>query len=135
MSTNTLLSLGNFRFSISTASYETLTKTHGWNWAEQQVLGADPVLQFTGFDAKQITLRGRIYRTFLEQNYSTTPEKYIDALIEDANLGLPLTLVSSDGTVLGYWVVISLNLTDNFINKNGMPQKIEFDLTIKRYAP
>lgn len=134
METDTLLSLGNFKFSISTATYETLNKSHGWNWVGQPVIGADPALQFVGNETKSITIRGKMYHTFLGANYGTTPQEQIDNLIKDADAGLPLTLVTADGTILGYWVVVSLNLTDSFIMRSGNAQKVEFDLTIKRYS-
>jgi phage protein U len=41
-------------------------------------------------------------------------------------------LITDSGEILGKFVIISINETQSFFSKNGVPQKVEFTLTLKR---
>jgi phage protein U len=41
-------------------------------------------------------------------------------------------LITDSGEILGKFVIISISETQSFFNKNGVPQKVEFTLTLKR---
>jgi phage protein U len=41
-------------------------------------------------------------------------------------------LITDSGEILGKFVIVSISETQSFFNKNGVPQKVEFTLTLKR---
>ena len=126
--TETMLALGDFRFSLATAAFEEISRSTGWEWAEQNRIGITPVLQYTGKNAESITLPGRIYPHFaggLDQ---------VTKMREMADKGEPLLLVAGTGTVLGEWVITSLEETGKTLWANGVPRLIEFKLSLKRYS-
>jgi phage protein U len=41
-------------------------------------------------------------------------------------------LITDSGEILGKFVIISISETQSYFNKNGVPQKVEFSLNLKR---
>jgi phage protein U len=41
-------------------------------------------------------------------------------------------LIADSGEILGKFVIVSISETQSYFNKNGVPQKVEFKLTLKR---
>lgn len=56
-----MMALGSYRFSLSTAAYDSLSREAAWRWPAQDRLGAHPVLQYTGPGANSIDLEGMIH--------------------------------------------------------------------------
>jgi phage protein U len=131
MAAETLIALGDFRFSVATASPENIQTQEGWSWAEQTLLGTTPSLQFVSKQAPVKSLRGRIYPEFrggLDQ---------IKTLKAMAGRGKPMTLTvqqGDTGIVLGDWVILAVDETESFIDKFGRPRKIEFSISLKFYS-
>lgn len=131
MAAETLIALGDFRFSVATASPENIQTQEGWSWAEQTLLGTTPSLQFVSKQAPVKSLRGRIYPEFrggLDQ---------IKTLKAMAGMGKPMTLTvqqGDTGVVLGDWVILAVDETESFIDKFGRPRKIEFSISLKFYS-
>lgn len=127
-----MLALGQFRFSIETAAYQTLTRTQGWTWIEQARVGDYPLLQMTGKDAPTITLRGTIYPEY-RGGY-----EQVGLMAAEADMGQPLDLLAFDNSVagvyLGRWVIMGLNEEQGVFRSNGAPRRIEFIIVLKRYS-
>jgi phage protein U len=41
-------------------------------------------------------------------------------------------LIADSGEILGKFVIVSISETQSYFNKNGIPQKVEFSLSLKR---
>jgi phage protein U len=55
-----MLSLGSYRFSLSTAAYNEMERTAHWRWPSQDVLRAMPVRQWVGPGDRTINLSGLV---------------------------------------------------------------------------
>jgi phage protein U len=60
-------------------------------------------------------------------NYQTIADIRNSDLCKTAN-----NLITDSGEILGKFVIISISENQSFFNKNGIPQKVEFKLTLKR---
>lgn len=64
INSGTMMMLGQYRFSIDSAAYQTFTRSTEYRWEEQKRLGKDPAMQFVGPGTDTITLEGTIYPHF-----------------------------------------------------------------------
>jgi phage protein U len=62
-----------------------------------------------------------------DTNYQTIADIRNSDLCKTAN-----NLITDSGEILGKFVIISISETQSYFNKNGVPQKVEFKLTLKR---
>ncbi|EMK8764601.1 phage tail protein, partial [Escherichia coli] len=94
-----MLSFGEFEFSIDTAAYNAMKRTMEWRWDEQQLIGKNDLLQYTGKGARAITLEGMVHAGFRDG----VGMDALDTLVQmvDDNPA-PYLLVSSTGDVMGY---------------------------------
>jgi phage protein U len=60
-------------------------------------------------------------------NYQTIADIRNSDLCKTAN-----NLIADSGEILGKFVIISISENQSYFNKNGVPQKVEFKLTLKR---
>jgi len=123
---NTMMVLGIFRFSIDTAAYDSLFTTQDWEWPNQPVIGAYPVLQYTGPSPEERQFKGVILPSFrggLAQ---------IELMRQQANLGSPLLLVAGTGLILGFWAITHVERYETIFWPDGLPRKIEFNMQIRR---
>ena len=128
MSERTLLALGEFRFEIATAAYQTLSLNQSWRWPGQARINRDPALQFVGRDTGEIALDGNIYPSFkggLGQ---------VEAMRRMADLGKPLLLVDGLGRIWGKWVITEIGDTRTVFSADGQPRQIKFNLSLKFYG-
>ena len=130
-----MLALGDYRFSIATAAYQSLVRTQSWNWTEIARVGQEPVLQLTGKTSPTITLQGTIYPEF-RGGFTQVTE-----MTAEAEKGTPLDLLGFDsngelntGVYIGQWVILAIGESHRVFRANGSPRAIEFTITLKRYA-
>ena len=124
----TMMALGEFRFSIQTAAYQTLRQNHQYRWESLARLHTRPALQFLGVGEESMELVGTIYPHFqggLAQ---------IKTLTESASNGDAMTLVDGEGLVWGKWVVRQVSEEHSYFLPSGQPLKMTFTLTLLRYA-
>ncbi len=122
-----LLSLGDFRFSIDTAAFDSLDLSAEYPWARVDRLGNHPQLQAMGKEHRTMTLKGIIITTY--RGGVGQPE----ALREMAGRMEPLELVSGDGRAWGKWCVKGIQESDSYFFRDGVPQKQTFDLELERF--
>lgn len=122
-----MMALGTYRFALGTAAYQQLNRQTDYSWNERERVNKDPLLQFTGVITNQITLQGMILPEF-RGGYGQ-----LDQMRDQADKGVPLSLISGTGRYLGQWAVTSIGETQEFFWANGLPRKIDFQLTLKRY--
>jgi phage protein U len=61
------------------------------------------------------------------ENYQTIADIRNSELCKTAN-----NLISDSGEILGKFVIISISETQSYFNKNGVAQRVEFSLSLKR---
>ncbi|WP_086930633.1 phage tail protein [Agarilytica rhodophyticola] len=124
----TMLALGNFRFSLDTAAYSELKRNCAYRWSSVERLDARPARQFIGLGEETINLTGMIlphYKGGLNQ---------IEKLKALAGNGEPLIMVDGKGIAWGNWVALSIEETQTFFTANGLPRKITFTINLGRYG-
>lgn len=122
-----MLQLGGYQFSVDTGAYQELSREAEYRWASQERIGAVDALQFTGYGAERIEVRGVIYP------FHKGGLGQLDSMRTQAGLGLPLPLVSGQGRILGLWVIQSVREGQRVFAREGVPRRQEFDLSMRRY--
>jgi len=124
-----LMSLGSFKFEISTAAYSELRRANAWRWSGQARIGLHDRLQYVGRDNETITLIGTVYPGIRGAGVGQ-----LERLREIGNSGEPQLLVSGEGDVMGYWVLESEDSSESRFVRGGAPRKQTFSLAIKFYG-
>lgn len=123
-----MLSLGPHKLSPTSLKY---SKENHWSTIE--CVGKMPLLQNIGQGAENIDLEGIIYPNYfnkLDQYYFNK----LDQLKNTKESGEHHTLVDSSGNVFGQFVIIRLEEKQTYFLPNGLPKKVEFSLSLKRYS-
>lgn len=123
-----MLILGGFPFMLETAPFQSLARSSGWNWPEQQVIGSTPALQYTGKQAETVTLTGMLCPEL------TGDRSSLESLRLLADLGRPLPLVSGTGLFMGLWVIEELQQDEDVHFADGVPRRMMFTLSLKKYG-
>ena len=124
-----MLAIGDFKFSINTAAYQSLQRSINYRWQSQERIGRMPAQQFVGIGEESISLDGIIYPHFNNEGIKQITE--IEIMAAD---GLPLDVIDGGGNSYGQWVIISINETKTIFFSNGAPRKVEFTISIKKYG-
>ena len=124
----TMIALGPFRFSLSGAAYDELTRSSRWDWKPVDRVGELPALQYTGPQNETITLSGRIIPGF------TGGAEQMARMRALAGLGMPMTLIDGTGRVHGLWVIESVEDTGTKHWRDGYPRMITFNVGLKQYG-
>jgi len=122
-----MMQLGGFQFSIDRAAYQELSRSAEYRWAEQARIGAADALQFTGYGAEEISLRGVIYPEYKGGTGQ------VAVMRTQASLGVPLPLISGGGGVFGLWVIMGVREGQRIFARGGAPRRQEFELRLRRY--
>jgi phage protein U len=122
-----MMALGTYRFALATAAYQQLSRQTDYNWQEQERVGRDPLLQWTGTITDQITLQGIILPEFRGGLIQLTHMR------AEAARGVPLPLITGLGTSLGLWSITSISEDQDTFWDNGKPRKVGFQISIKKY--
>lgn len=128
ISGNIMMALGNYRFGLPTAAYQQLQRTHTYRWPEQQRMGREPAMQFTGPGGETIELEGVIhphYKGGLGQ---------LDAMRAEAATGKPLLLVDGRGRQWGKYCIMEIRETQTLFAAGGVPLKQQFSMRLARYG-
>jgi len=129
-----MMKLGTFGFQTSTAAYQELRRVSDYRWQAQNRIGAKPAQQFLGIGNDEITLNGVVFPIII-QNKATRPMEDLRKL---AALGNPQRMIAAPngqtGYILGQWVIMQVSETDSAFAQGGLPQKVEFSLTLKAYG-
>jgi phage protein U len=123
----TMMTLGGFKFGVSTAAYQELKRTTEYLWPSQQRFGAAPALQSTGLGDDAISLSGVVYP---EWNGGTGQLDDLRSLAADRQ---PLTMIDGRGNVLGRWVIERVEEGQSVFAQAGVARKQEFTLGLKKY--
>lgn len=123
-----MMAFGPYRFTIGTAAYQQLQKTINYRWQAQDRINNNPALQFVGVGEEQIDLEGTIYPHF-KGGFNQ-----INNMRNMANLAAPMFLIDGFGRILGKWVIMQIEETNEVFSSNGIPRKINFRISIAKYG-
>lgn len=136
--------LGVFPFMIDTMAYDKLERSYEYKWASQDRLPhpllkkigvGGPALQYFGPGAQTISINGTIYPGQAGMKSSLVLLRWL------AELGKPYLLVTSEGKIMGWWVIKSISETSSEYKKSVglpflgtvVPRKVEFNMTLQRF--
>ena len=125
---DTMIALCGYRFSLTSAAYQEIRKSHTYRWQAQERLQRRPAQQFVGLGNETLDLKGTIYPHFqggLQQ---------LELMRAQAGRGEPLLLVDGLGFIWGQWVILQVDETQTLLLTNGLPRKQEFQLRLTRYG-
>lgn len=122
-----MLMWGKYAFGVNNAAFQQLERQRGWRWAQQDLYGRAPKLQYTGEEEDTITLPGLIYP---EWRGGTGQ---IDDMRAIADLAEPQTLIDGRGNILGLFVATSISETQSEFGGFGIPRRQEFTISLKRF--
>ena len=123
-----MMALGDFRFSVNSAAYDSLRRSDEFRWASQDVIGREPALQYLGLGKTTVEMSGTIhphYKGGLRQ---------IDRMRTEARKGEPLRWTDALGNANGLWVIVRIEETQSRHLANGAPLKVEFRIELGRYG-
>ncbi|MGZ4954448.1 MAG: phage tail protein [Methylobacter sp.] len=126
--TDVMMRLGAFNFSISTAAYQSFSRSTAYRWQAQERFGQIPAQQYTGPGEDSITLAGDIYPDFAGGLHQ------IDDMRTEAAKGQPLLLVDDNGYVWKKWVIQSIEENKDTFLSNGVARKQSFTLKMTQYG-
>ena len=118
-----MLSLGPYKFSPTSLNY---SKENRWSTIE--CIGKIPSLQNIGQGGENIDLEGVIYL------HNSNGLNQLKNMKEAEKNQKPHTLVDSLGNVLGMFVIVRLEEKYTEYFPCGLPKKVEFSLSLKRYS-
>lgn len=121
-----MMSLGQFVFSLTTLAYQELQRQTSWRHAANSRVGARPARQFLGPGDDTITLAGMVAMEFSNGTAS------LDEIRTMADTGKAWPLVDGAGYVYGQWVIEGLNTTNTLFLANGVPRRVEFQISLTR---
>jgi phage protein U len=124
-----MLSLDHFVFSLTTAPYKELQRQRNWKHATSSRVGARAASQYVAPGDDTITLAGMVAA---DNKIGTRAS--LDDLAKMGDVGDAYVLVDGMGTVFGAFIIDGLNETATYHTSEGIPRKIEFNLTLKRVA-
>lgn len=123
-----LMVYGLFVFSVRGIPFDALERERNWRWAANEPVGAPPVLQYLGRGGETITLSGVLHPEYTAGTMS------LDMLQMMADTGKQWLLMSGYGNIYGYYVLEQISDAQTYQTENGIPQRIEFTITLRRYA-
>ncbi len=127
-SAQVMLMLGDFAFSADSTAYQQLSREATWRWGEQERIGRQSLMQYTGKGARTVRLEGQVHAFF---GKGVGPLESLFLMGEDAR---PLQLVSGSGEILGWWVITAFSeVTSRFLPGGGHRNKT-WTMTLKYYA-
>lgn len=120
-----LITLGQFAFGIDTLAFDKLVRSSTWRHPSNSRVGARPARQSLGPGDETLGLTGVLAPEF------RGTAKSLDDLREMADQGKAWALVGGE-SILGAWVIESLQQTGTHYTPGGRPRRIEFDLKLAR---
>ena len=122
-----MMSLNQFVFGLATAPYQQLQRQRSWKHRTSARIGVRDASQFTGAGDDKISLIGTV-----APDNGIGEIASIEELARMGDVGDAYVLVDGNGYAYGAFVIESLNVTGTYHTKEGVPRKIDFNLTLKR---
>lgn len=123
-----MMALGDFRFSLETAAYQSLRRTSEYDWPVQSRIGRVPAAQFTGAGRERLSFSGTIWSHFKGGT------EQISAMRAQAGKGQALLLVDGRGKVWGNYAIVRIVETQSDFLRDGTPLKQSFEIELIAYG-
>lgn len=120
-----MMALGLFVFSLSTASYQELSRSTSWRHPSNSRVGNSPAYQFIGAGEDTITLKGEIYHEITGNRIT------LDVLRSMADTGKAYILIEGTGKIYGLVIIDDFEETKSYFFKDGAARKTTFTVTLK----
>lgn len=133
-SSDVLMRLGDYTFSVTSAAYQTLRLNAQYRWAQQDRLATMPAQQWIGPGRQEITLPGIIYPNDATLYPDGQGWRQVALMRDAASQGKPLMLVSGLGEVWGWWCITEVEETRSGPQWRSLARKIDFRLVIVSYG-
>lgn len=124
-----MLALGAFRFGVSGADYQKLSRDANYRWSSVERLGRKPARQYAGPGEETINLEGVIYPHFKGGLHQ------VELMRLQAGLGVPMMMTDGLGWIWDRWTIDSVSETKSYFMADGAPRKIEFSVSLTSYGP
>lgn len=123
-----MMTLGEFRFGLSTAAYQEFKRTTVYRWSSQDVFSRTPSMQYLGPGEDSISLAGVVYTHF------KGGLKQINDMRNEALKGEALLLTDGLGNIHGEWVIKRIEEAQSHFIAKGAPRKQGFTMAISYYG-
>lgn len=120
--------LTTFPFSINTAAWDRLSRIASRRWEAQSVIGARPLLQDTGTGLEQMRVDGTQYPHW---RGGLVP---LSILRDHVNHSGPAQLIDGRGNVMGFWVLMALDVRGDTPTQDGVTLRQRFTLDLAYYG-
>ncbi|ASX25860.1 phage tail protein [Candidatus Williamhamiltonella defendens] len=121
-----MLMLGEYRFRLDTAAYQSKTRSTSYCWGKQARLTTEPAWQYIGPGDDSLSIQGVIFP------HDKGGLGQMDSLRQEAEKGESLLLLEGSGKVLGRWVIESISENQSIFFKDGTPRRIGFTLQLRK---
>lgn len=123
-----LMMIGPVQFRIAPFSLMDYSHGHEASFAEKAVIGAGPVLEWTGEGPETWTISARIF-----------PERFgglgsLAVLDMARRLGRPQYMMRGDGRLMGWVVIESVSERSSYLDRNGVGRVVDVDISARRAA-
>lgn len=118
--------LGNFKFSIKTASQNSLKRSTEYRWIKIERADELSYFQDLGIGSEKIEISGICYPGFTN-DYTTFNE--IRKIAKERKSHI---LITDAGEIVGKFVILSIVETQSFFDSDGKPRKIEFQMSLEK---
>lgn len=123
-----LYMLGPVLLSLAPLNATSLTEDGEHPFAEHPVLGTAPLYEDMGQGPRSVRLRGI---TFPHVAEFASGLGMLDVLEGARRAGQPLPVMRGDFVFLGYFVIERLSLEGQYLDFDGVPKELRFDLLLK----
>lgn len=121
------LCIGQFVFTPDDLSFTDLQRQRAWNYAENSVASGRAPKQYIGPGEDSVTLNGIVY-----QEHGIGTRQSIENLADMASTGQGYVVMDGSGYLYGVYVIESISENKSILVFEGVPRKIEFNVTLKR---
>lgn len=136
-STNSyMMRLGDFKFSVSSASFDKINTQTEYRWAPVDVPTKEgtPPMQYNGQGIQSMTIAGTIFPQLIKNGLGQ-----VDKMREQAAQGKAFTLCNvasagdsaGVGLILGTWCIERISEDRTLFTPAGSPREIQFTMELK----
>lgn len=120
-----LYALGSVVFEVAPLNVDQVERSSGADFAEKPILGRRPGFEFMGPQAQELTFQGKLFPE------AQGGEEEWRELEQIQSTGAAQHLMRGDGLVMGWFLVVGLRETGRFLNGQGVPRMIEFEIRLR----
>ena len=135
-----MMRLGDFKFSVSSASFDKLNMVTNYRWIakEAPTENTTPIMQYNGLGEQTLTIEGTIFPQLVKNGLGQ-----VDDMRAEAAKGKAFTLCNvasaggkgGVGQILGSWCIYTISEDRTLFTPDGNPREIHFTMELKAMEP